>query len=162
MVSGGTYSKPNIRPLLHPRRARARKLMAFTPEQPERWRVSFRCFASLRVTHTHGARPAKARATPRVRVCHSHQREQRWCYENFAPVRVRSAWPLAERYEALLRVFNDPAPYARRLARRLYATPHRAACVLRAPPDAAALVSAEHFAALKADADSARRRFNSS
>ena len=32
---------------------------------------------------------------------------------------MRSAWPLAERFEALLRVYNDPMPYARRLARRL-------------------------------------------
>lgn len=33
--------------------------------------------------------------------------------------RFRSAWPLAERMEALLRVVNDPAPFAKRLARRL-------------------------------------------
>ncbi len=40
-----------------------------------------------------------------------------------------SVWPLAERYEALLRVFNDPAGYAKRLAKRLYA---RAVACLRA------------------------------
>ena len=33
--------------------------------------------------------------------------------------RFRSAWPLAERQEALLRVCNNPAPYAKRLAARL-------------------------------------------
>lgn len=47
----------------------------------------------------------------------------------------RSAWPLAERYEALLRVLNNPLAYARRLARALHATPHRAAELLRAPPE---------------------------
>ncbi len=36
---------------------------------------------------------------------------------------VLDAWPLAHRSEALLRVFNDPIPYARRLARRLAARP---------------------------------------
>jgi hypothetical protein len=40
------------------------------------------------------------------------------------------------RYEALLRVFNDPTAYARRLARRLHATPHRLREMLRAPPEA--------------------------
>jgi hypothetical protein len=63
-------------------------------------------------------------------------REDRWCAENFKPVRFRSSWPLALRYEALIRVFNDPTTYARRLARRLHATPHRIIEVLRAPPKA--------------------------
>jgi hypothetical protein len=53
------------------------------------------------------------------------------------PLVFRSAWPLAERYEALLRVVADPAPYARRAAARLHATPHRLAEALRTPPDAA-------------------------
>jgi hypothetical protein len=55
-------------------------------------------------------------------------------------LRFRSAWPLAERYEALLRVFNDPSACARRVAARLHATPHRLAETLRAPPDAAGRV----------------------
>jgi hypothetical protein len=42
------------------------------------------------------------------------------------PAKFHSAWPLAERYEALIRVFNDPAPYAKRLVARLNAAPHRA------------------------------------
>jgi hypothetical protein len=50
--------------------------------------------------------------------------------------RFYSAWPLAERYEALVRAFNNPAPFARRLARRLIATPKRLATLLRAPPEA--------------------------
>jgi hypothetical protein len=36
----------------------------------------------------------------------------------------------------MLRVYNNPAPYARRLARRLYATPHRARAMTRLPPNA--------------------------
>ncbi|PZO47134.1 MAG: hypothetical protein DCF16_18150 [Alphaproteobacteria bacterium] len=42
---------------------------------------------------------------------------------------------LAERYEALIRVFNDPAPYARRLAHRLHARPHLISAVLAAPAE---------------------------
>ncbi|MEQ1820477.1 MAG: hypothetical protein ABL871_17895 [Terricaulis sp.] len=64
-----------------------------------------------------------------------------WVHErDLKPLVFRSAWPLAERYEALLRVIADPAPYARRVAARLHATPHRLAEALRAPPDAATRV----------------------
>jgi hypothetical protein len=35
------------------------------------------------------------------------------------PMRLRDAWALALRYEALIRAYNNPAPYARRLAHRL-------------------------------------------
>ena len=45
----------------------------------------------------------------------------------------RSAWPIAQRYEALIRVFNNPLPYARRLARVLNALPRRAAEILKLP-----------------------------
>ncbi len=33
--------------------------------------------------------------------------------------RFISTWPSAERFEALVRAFNDPAPYVKRLARLL-------------------------------------------
>jgi len=46
-----------------------------------------------------------------------------------------SAWPLAERFEALIRAHNDPAPYAKRLARRLHTTPSLIPRVLRAPDE---------------------------
>jgi hypothetical protein len=44
LIEAGSYPKPNTRPLLHAKRQRARKLMSFTPDEPEKWRVSFRCF----------------------------------------------------------------------------------------------------------------------
>jgi hypothetical protein len=64
---------------------------------------------------------------------------QPWQGEWFTakPAKFYSAWPLAERYEVLLRVFNNPAPFARRLAKRLHAVPHRLTEILRTPPEAA-------------------------
>ncbi len=100
----------------HINRARARQLMSFTPEEPEKWRTSFRCFESQNTRLSR--RRAKA----------GH------------PQRFLSAWPLAERYEALLRVFNDPTRYARRLAARLRAAPQRRADLLREPDNAQRLV----------------------
>jgi hypothetical protein len=78
------------------------------PEHPEAWRVSFRCLygpPASRRPALDSAGSAQAGGTPAVHI---------------AP-KFRSAWPLAERMEALLRVFNDPAPCAKRLARRLRA-----------------------------------------
>ncbi len=112
-IEAAAYPKPNTRPLLHKPRSRVRKLMGFDAEHPEKWRVSLRSFASQRGS---------------VSGCRGSSPDNRQ--------RFRSAWPLAERYEALLRVFNDPAPYAARLARRLHATPHRLTETLRAPREA--------------------------
>ncbi len=95
----------------HIKRPRVRKLMSFTAEQPEAWRVSLRC--PIERQQPAGARLWKKRA---------------------APKRFYSAWPLAERYEALLRVFNDPTAFAKRLARRLRAKPSHAETLLKAPP----------------------------
>lgn len=136
LIEASAYPKPNTRPLLTPSRKRARKLHAFTPEHPEKWRVSFRCLGADR------ARPRR----PSRRT---------------APTRFASAWPLAERYEALLRAYNDPAPYARRLAARLFATPHRTRALLHAPPGAAALVGAHDFATLGENAERRKPYFNS-
>jgi hypothetical protein len=143
LIEASAYPKPNTRPLLHAKRTRVRKLLGFDADAPEKWRVSFRCFGALRLrqaqTDANGTSSATlcvalslSKRKPRKRI----SREDRWCFENFKPVTFRSAWPLAERYEALIRVFNDPAPYARRLSRRLHATPHRLPEVLRAPPEA--------------------------
>ncbi len=79
------------------KRVRQRREMAFFPDQPDAWRVTFRTIE-------------RGRASP-LRSSRSHR----------APLKFYSAWPLAERFEALLRVHNDPAPYAKRLARRLSA-----------------------------------------
>ena len=98
------------------KRTRTRKLMSFTPDEPEKWRTSFLCFES---------QSTRARLSPsRAR------REQRFL----------SAWPIAERYEALLRAFNDPTRLARRLAARLRAAPHRRAELMREPSYAARYV----------------------
>ncbi len=126
LIEAAAVAKPVSRACLTRRRQRAPKLSRFNAENPEAWPVSFRCF------------PADARPPAR-----SHMRRPEDVSE--AP-RVRSAWPLAERYEALIRVFNDPAAFARRAARRLYALPRLLSQALRAPPHAAARV--ERFAVL--------------
>jgi hypothetical protein len=98
-----TPPKPRVK------RPRARREMAFFPDQPDAWRVTFR-------TMERG--PARPRQSGR-----SHR----------APLKFYSAWPLAERFEALLRVHNNPAPYAKRLARRLNA--EIVPDILKAPPE---------------------------
>jgi hypothetical protein len=66
-----------------------------------------------------------------------------------APTTFHSAWPLAERFEALLRVHNDPAPYAKRLARRLLdATPERIASITREPSELRHRIDPEPYAEL--------------
>jgi hypothetical protein len=71
-----------------------------------------------------------------------------------------AAWPLAERYEAILRVFNNPEPYARRLAARLHATAHRLRELFRAPPEAQHRI--DQYDMLTAGAEGAAAVFNSS
>lgn len=132
LIEASAYPKPNTRPLLRPTRPRTRKEVIFTAEEPEKWRVSFRCFSSPVRAASISVQPAMPKAAKRARI----SREDRWCAETFKPVRFLSSWPLALRYEALIRVFNDPTAYARRLARRLHATPHRIIEALRAPPEA--------------------------
>ena len=77
-----------------------------------------------------------------------------------APIHFRSAWALAERYEALLRAYNDPLPYARRLSRQLHATPHRVRELFIAPPEARERIESYDQLALAAETSAAV--FNSS
>jgi hypothetical protein len=142
LIEAAAYAKPNTRAILWPKRTRTRRLMGFDAEHPEAWRVSFRCFAGD--THARAARRSAWLAARRA------------CVSPTAP-RFYSAWPIAERAEALLRVFNAPAAFAARLARRLFATPHRAPALLAHPPDAPDLIGREAFAALGAAAKAARR-----
>lgn len=79
---------------------RRRSEPAFDPANPESWRVSFRTAVANR---RRAPAAASAKAGPR---------------SNPAP-KFRSAMPLALRLEAILRVYNDPTPFARRLAARL-------------------------------------------
>lgn len=141
LIEAAAYPKPNTRSLLHPHRTRARKLMGFDAECPEKWRVSFRCFASATLPRSlsNATRPARA-----------HEKQ-----------RFHFAWPLAERAEALLRVFNDPTPYAQRLARRLHATPHRARALLAHPPNAPDLIGRDAFGSTGPPADGALHHFSS-
>ncbi len=177
LIEASAYAKPSTRPLLRPSRKRTRKPMSFTPDAPEQWRVNFRCLSTLPGRSAKREEPgpmvqhaaADKWAPDRRMLAHAGpgdvggkrlSREDRWCSENQKPARFRSAWPLAERYEALLRVFNNPAPYARRLSRRLHATPHRAGAMLRAPPEAQHRV--DHFDAFTQAAETACATFNSS
>jgi hypothetical protein len=137
VLEAAAYPKPNTRPLLKPRQKRTRKLVGFDADAPEQWRVSFRCFASPGRGARDSGRRDRCASIPKSLVPSPSSRKDRWHPMHWKPVTFRSAWPLAERYEALLRVFNNPAAYARRLARRLHALPHRLGETLRAPPEAA-------------------------
>jgi hypothetical protein len=118
LIEAAAVPKPNTRPILWPTRAkRARRMIEFFDDKPEDWRVSFRCQCDVRV-----------RKATRKRVTLS--RSER----DASPPSFHSVWPLAERYEALLRVFNDPTGYAKRLAKRLYA--RAVACLFREPREA--------------------------
>jgi len=85
---------PSRRPV-SARSARRPIASVFDPSNPEAWRVSFRC-STPTTRRTQAARSRRHRAPCQI-----------------------FARPLAERCEALLRAFNNPAPYALRLARRL-------------------------------------------
>jgi len=99
---------------------------AFFADDPDSWRVSFRCFAAADRRLPAGNSPNKPMALASQDVV---------CRLEAGGPRFRSAWPLAERYEALLRVFNAPFAYARRLARRLRTDARRTPELLRAPPE---------------------------
>jgi hypothetical protein len=113
-------------------RQRARRTMSFTPDNPEDWRISFRCFSSS---------PADSGGSAEQQSCEAKgQVAPSDAYGVSSPAsggdkRFHSAWPLAERYEALLRIFDAPHAYARRLAHRLHAQPQHLAVVLRTTDD---------------------------
>jgi hypothetical protein len=97
-----------------PRPYQKREKIECAPDRPEAWPVSFRAF-------------------PRVRKSWRTRRSSR---RRLFPRRIVDSWRLAVRYEALMRAYNNPAPYAARLARRLRAEPKRARIILRASPAA--------------------------
>jgi hypothetical protein len=134
LIEAASLPKPNTRPILWAKRERKRRELSFSAEAPQDWRVSFRMF-----TPTFPGRSAR-RGEPGPIVQHAAadewtpaQHVQAWPGSVEHAARFKSAWPIAERIEALLRVFNNPEPYARRLAARLYAKPHRAASLTRHP-----------------------------
>jgi hypothetical protein len=140
LIEAAAYPTPNTRPLLHPKRTRVRRFLVHEDDKPETWRVSLRCFSCGPPASSRQKRSRQDAGDPKrpedfpepIGDMTFHQGP--W----FTAKRAKfySAWPLAERYEALLRVFNDPAPYARRLAKRLHALKHRLVEILRAPPQA--------------------------
>lgn len=144
---------PGARPPRRAPRQRVRRLMTFTADKPEAWRVSFRCFASAMLRQAQ--HDAEGGVAGSVSVSLSLSKAKR------PEASLHSAWPLAERAEALLRAFNDPAPYARRLARRLRAAPQRTAALTRHPPNLAQVIAEPDFALLRAHAARARQRFDS-
>lgn len=158
LIEASVYPKPNTRPLLHETRQRERRAIGFEAHKPEDWRVSFRCFLS--------SSPACGGS--------AEQREAKGDVAQLAPSdafgvssptrggdkrHFYSAWPLAERAEAMLRVFNNPEPYARRLARRLHATPHRAAALTRHPDNLPHVI--DDYVLLREHVSTARRRVES-
>ena len=61
LIEASAFPKPNTPPLLRAARHRERKRLSFSPETPERWRVSFRCFQ--RPAAPHAKRQALRRTT---------------------------------------------------------------------------------------------------
>ena len=117
LIEASHYAHEQAPTKLRTKRQRERRLMTFHPETPDAWRVTFRTTESQRGgTHRRGWKEKRSELY-------------------LAPTTFHAAWPLAERFEALLRVHNDPAPYAKRLARRLYAKPERIASIMREPPE---------------------------
>ena len=162
LIEAAHYARPNTRPLLRASRKRVRRMVSFEADKPETWRASFRCLERRRLAGNRQSRRVSAagegagapgKRKPRL------SREERWCAEYWPKPKFYSAWPLAKRAEAMLRAFNNPEPYARRLAARLHATPHRAAAVTRYPENLPHVI--DDFAALREAADDARRRFES-
>lgn len=101
------------------------------------------------------ANRAQRRRAKRMRAKPVLRQDREWL-KHEAPLAFRSAWPLAERYEALLRVFANPHAHAQRLARTLHATPHRVHELLQPPPDAERHVDLSDFT------ETARRSWNTS
>lgn len=117
-------------------RLRSRCLRAFSADSPATWRVVFHALSPLsRAVSTHMSRRSRGEVDD--------------CVSGMGPHGHRNAWPLAERYEALIRVFNTPAPYARRLSRRLKQAPRAVARVLAALAEATPLIGVEAFAEIR-------------
>lgn len=183
LIEAAAYSKPNGRLLLRAPRKRTRHLKHFFAEASEKWRVSFRCFygppAPRRPAPAHAGRTLAVHKHPRPFIIHEDPRPHRLRQSRAqrrgagrkryppilrqdreiiirrAPIHFRSAWALAERYEALLRAYNDPLPYARRLSRQLHATPHRVRELFIAPPEARERIESYDQLALAAETSAA-------
>lgn len=190
LIEAQSFAKPNTRPLLHAPHKHTRKPAALDPDAPEQWRVSFRCFVERPRPHgaIMEGKPAGApalhtrrfivrdrdvisanerarspnhlrRKTKRPKRQPILRQDREWV-QHQAPLAFRDATPLAKRYEALLRVFNAPIAFARRLARRLHARPYRLRELLRAPPETEHRV--ENYFALCSATEASAAVFNTS
>jgi hypothetical protein len=131
-IEAAAFPKPNTRPLMRASRKRARRMMEFWPETPDDWRVSFRCFTSSPASSGGSAERRSRKAKGQLAPSDAFGVSSPARGGDAAPI-FHSAWPLAERFEALIRVFNNPLAAARRLSARLHARPHTLAAVLAAP-----------------------------
>jgi len=164
-IEAAAFPKPNTHPLLRAPRKHTRKPTAFTPDAPESWRVSLRCLASER-RRPRRRRFRNHRPTPRPYIYRRRRNRARyapilrqdrvWITHEDKPV-FRPTRGLAARYEALLRAFNNPLAYARRLSRALHAAPRRLRELLHAPPEARDRI--ENFPAF---ANAAQQSWNTS
>ena len=143
----GDLDAAPAKPGLH--KQRTRRLVDLQPGQPEAWRVCFRVFASARTQRTGASgfprapidlapvfcpepsRPLSGDTHSFAHHCRSEQpRRANECVSPAHRSRLRfpNAWPVAERFEAMLRACNDPQPLARRLGRALQ---RNGACAVR-------------------------------
>jgi hypothetical protein len=88
---------------------RTRRWIESDPDRPEEWRVRFALLAPAPRASSGAARGKSA---------------------------LISAWPVAERFESLIRAFNNPAPLVRRMARLIARAASRVAKQLRFKPRA--------------------------
>jgi len=127
-----------VAPRMRVRKPRTTHPHAFDADSPETWRVSFRC-TYRRLPAGSVARNAKQSPPVRGR-------------------RYANAWPIAERMEAMLHVYNDPATRARSLARWLTRHDDRALELIEAPEEAARLFGEDPFQAAEHLAEAALKR----
>src|SRR5262249_45290356 len=111
---------------------RARRYHEQDPENSETWRVTFRVTSGASAhplrraqarrsgqASTDARSPGLLREAPLIVSAQQAQSLPKLVEGKATSSigRFCSTWPAAERFEALLRAFNDPAPYVKRLAR---------------------------------------------
>lgn len=156
LIEASHYAREIQQSKRRKRSKRDRRAMAFFPETPDAWRVTFRTLDRGR-PRPHGAVYGQSRASDRLSAAGEDARGP-----IRLPTRFHSAWPIAERFEALLRVHNDPTPYAKRLARRLYAAPQGVACIIKEPPELQHRIDPEQHAMITTLIGARTPVFNSS
>src|SRR5262249_46017361 len=117
LIEASLCARPNTRPFVaRALRTRVRRAIGFTADDPQAWRVSFRvlvgdtdaCAAFDKLRQAPSLSSASLSLSKGARANRTSCR-----LEAGGSRRPLSAWPLAERYEALVRAFNDPRAIAR-------------------------------------------------